>query len=49
MTKRDLEEMVRKAVLVPNGKGRSAHYELINKWLTNGSNDSTDENGAIGS
>jgi hypothetical protein len=38
--KRDLEELVRKGVVVPKGSGRGARYELFKKRLINGSNGS---------
>jgi predicted HTH transcriptional regulator len=47
--KRDLEDLVRKGVLVPQGRGRGAHYELLKKRLVNGSKGSpgsTENNGS---
>jgi len=35
--KRDLEELVRKGVIAPKGRGRGAYYELLKKRLMNGS------------
>jgi predicted HTH transcriptional regulator len=39
--KRDIEDLVRKGLLVPKGAGRGAYYELPNKRLINGSNGSS--------
>ena len=35
-TKRDLEQLVAKGVIVRKGRGRGAHYEFSKKRLTNG-------------
>jgi len=47
--KRDLEEMVKKAILVPKGLGRGAHYEFVKKRLINDSNGSANGNDLNGS
>ena len=39
--KRDLEDMVKKGILIPKGSGRGAYYELPKKRLINGSNGSS--------
>jgi ATP-dependent DNA helicase RecG len=47
--KRDLEDLVKKGVVVPIGKGRGAFYSLAKKRLINGSNGSRKRSGRNGS
>jgi ATP-dependent DNA helicase RecG len=47
--KRDLDEMIKLGILMLAGAGRSAHYRLANKRLTNGSNGSFGEGAGNGS
>jgi len=47
--KRDLDEMIKLGILMLAGAGRSAHYRLAHKRLTNGSNGSPGEGAGNGS
>lgn len=47
--KRDLEELVKKGVIIPRGSGRGAYYEYVKKRLINGSFGSLDEESGNGS
>ncbi|MCI0537165.1 MAG: DUF4062 domain-containing protein [Verrucomicrobiales bacterium] len=47
--KRDLEDLVKKGLLVPRGSGRGAYYELQKKRLIKGSNGSSGRLGGNGS
>jgi ATP-dependent DNA helicase RecG len=40
-SKRDLEDLVKKGVIAPEGRGRGSYYEFVKKRLTNGSNESS--------
>jgi len=48
-SKRDLEDLVRKAVLTATGAGRGAAYVVATKWLVNGSNGAAEQNHGNGS